>query len=169
MNDPIDAVLARSTGKHSYFHGEDHWRRVAAAGHALLKDTPAADPLLVFLFALFHDSMRLTDGHDPDHGPRAAVLVQEVRDHLPPRITDAQIDTLVYACNEHTFGGISSDPTVAVCWDADRLNLWRVGIRPDPLRLSTAAAKSPDRILWGRELQGRHFTWHDLWNSYGFA
>jgi hypothetical protein len=49
MNDLIDAVLARSTGKHSYFHGEDHWRRVAAAGHALLKDTPAADPLLVFL------------------------------------------------------------------------------------------------------------------------
>ena len=49
MNKPIGTVLARSTGKHSYFHGEDHWRRVAAAGHALLKDTPAADPLLVFL------------------------------------------------------------------------------------------------------------------------
>jgi hypothetical protein len=75
---------------------------VLAAGHALLKDTPAADPLLVFLFALFHDSMRLTDGHDPDHGPRAAVLVQELRDHLPPKLTDAQIDTLVYACRNTT-------------------------------------------------------------------
>jgi hypothetical protein len=96
-------------------------------------------------------------------------LVEELRYHLLPRITDTQIDTLVYACNEHTFGGISSDPTVAVCWDADRLNLWRVGIRPDPLLLSTAVAKSPDRILWGRELQGRHFTWQHLWNSYGFA
>jgi hypothetical protein len=35
-----------------------------------------------------------------------------------------------------------SDPTLAVCLDADRLNLGRVGITPDPLRLSTSTAIS---------------------------
>ncbi len=169
MNGLIEAVLARSTGRYSCLHGVDHWKRVAAAGHALLQDTPKADPLLVFLFALFHDSMRLDDGNDPDHGPRAGVLVRELGDRLPDTIGHARIDTLVYACNEHTFGGTSSDPTVAVCWDADRLNLWRVGIQPDPLLLSTAAAKNPDFILWGRELQDRCFTWENLLESYGLT
>ena len=36
------------------------------------------DPALVFLFALFHDSMRLNDGHDPLHGPRGAALAREL-------------------------------------------------------------------------------------------
>ena len=45
----VDTVLERSTGKDSFLHGEGHWRRVAAAGLALLPETPAADPAVVFL------------------------------------------------------------------------------------------------------------------------
>jgi len=30
---------------------------------------------------------------------------------------------------------------VGACWDADRFNLWRVGIEPDPRYLSTPAAR----------------------------
>ena len=59
----VAAVLERSTGKDSSIHGESHWQRVAAAGLALLPDTPDADPALIFLFALFHDSMRFTQGY----------------------------------------------------------------------------------------------------------
>ena len=70
----VAAVLERSAGKDSFLHGEGHWLRVAAAGLALLPNTPGADPTVVFLFALFHDSMRLNDGHDPLHGPRGAAL-----------------------------------------------------------------------------------------------
>jgi uncharacterized protein len=66
----VEAVLERSTGKDSSIHGESHWQRVAAAGLTLLPETPGADPTLVFLFALFHDSMRLNDNYDPLHGPR---------------------------------------------------------------------------------------------------
>jgi uncharacterized protein len=32
--------------------------------------------------------------------------------------------------------------TVQACWDADRLDLWRVGVTPDPLRLATQIARS---------------------------
>jgi hypothetical protein len=38
--------------------------------------------------------------------------------------------------------------TVGACWDADRLHLWRIGVAPDPARLSTAAGRA--RIGWAR-------------------
>lgn len=41
-----------------------------------------------------------------------------------------------------------ADITVQTCWDADRLDLGRVGIRPDPDRLCTSAAKESDLLEW---------------------
>ena len=162
----VDAVLERSTGKHSSIHGESHWQRVAAAGLALLPETPDADPALVFLFALFHDSMRLNDDHDPLHGPRGAALARELRGEAFD-LEAAEMGLLGFACEEHTNGGVGPDPTVGVCWDADRLNLWRVGIRPSPRLLSTEAARSGERILWARDLQREHLAWEDLYRSFG--
>ncbi len=164
----VDAVLQRSTGKDSSIHGESHWQRVAAAGLALLPETPDADPALVFLFALFHDSMRLNDDHDPLHGPRGAALAWELRGEAFD-LGVAGMGLLGFACEEHTNGGVVPDPTVGVCWDADRLNLWRVGIRPDPRFLSTEAARSEERILWARGLQGEHFAWEDLYRGFGLG
>ncbi len=45
-------------------------------------------------------------------------------------------------CRIHNGGMPQSDPTLAVCLDADRLDLRRVGITPDPEYLSTPTAKS---------------------------
>ncbi len=162
----VAAVLERSTGKDSSLHGEGHWRRVAAAGPALLPETPGADPALVFLFALFHDSMRLNDGHDPRHGPRGAELAGELRGG-PFDLDDAKMDLLGFACEEHTNGGVDPNPSVGACWDADRLNLWRVGIRPDPRLLSTGAARNGGRIKWARDLQREHVDWEELYRGFG--
>ena len=162
----VASVLESSTGKDSFLHGEGHWRRVAAAGLALLPETPAADPAVVFLFALFHDSMRLNDGHDPRHGPRGAALAGELRGEAFD-LDDANMDLLGFACEEHTNGGVGSDPTVGACWDADRLNLWRVGIRPDPRLLSTEAARNGGRIKWARDLQREHVAWEELYRGFG--
>jgi uncharacterized protein len=41
----------------------------------------------------------------------------------------------------------SEVPTIGVCWDADRLDLTRVGIMPDPEFFSTAAGKEAVEIL----------------------
>ena len=109
----VDAVLERATGKDSSIHGESHWQRVAAAGLALLPGTPDADPALVFLFALFHNSMRSNDGYDPLHGPRGAALARELRGEAFD-LKDAEMDLLGFACQEHTNGGVGSDPTVGV-------------------------------------------------------
>ena len=162
----VAAVLERSTGKDSFLHGEGHWRRVAAAGLALLPETPGADPAVVFLFALFHDSMRVNDGHDPQHGPRGAALARELRGGAFD-LEDAEMDLLRFACEEHTNGGVDPNPSVGACWDADRLNLWRVGIRPDARLLSTEAARNGGRIMWARGLQREHVAWEDLYRRFG--
>jgi uncharacterized protein len=73
---------------------------------------------------------------------------------------------LAFACEEHTNGGVGPDPTVGVCWDADRLNLWQVGIRPDPRWLSTEAARSEERIGWIGDLQWERFSWEELCQSF---
>ena len=84
-------------------------------------------------------------------------------------LEDAAMDILGFACEEHTNGGVGSDPTVGVCWDADRLNLWRVGIEPDPRLLSTQAAKSGERIAWARDLQEELFTWEQIFRACGLG
>ena len=160
-----EAVLEKSTGKDSSIHGESHWQRVAAAGLTLLPETPGADPALVFLFALFHDSMRLNDNYDPLHGPRGAALARQLRGEAFD-LEDAEMNLLAFACEEHTNGGIGPDPTVGVCWDADRLNLWRVGIIPDPRFLSTEAARSEERIAWAHGLQQERFAWAELYRAF---
>ncbi|MCL1979565.1 MAG: hypothetical protein FWG62_00615, partial [Proteobacteria bacterium] len=52
-------------------HGLSHWARVYDNGLRLAAET-GADRQVVALFALFHDSRRLTEQADPDHGPRGA-------------------------------------------------------------------------------------------------
>ena len=133
-------VRARSTGIGSHIHGERHWRTVGANGLWLAEPLVAADTFVIFLFALLHDSMRVNDSIDPEHGPRAAAFATDLHAEGLLGTTPAQLETLRYACFEHTNGLVTDDPTVGVCWDADRLDLPRVGITPDPKRFSTERA-----------------------------
>jgi hypothetical protein len=56
-----------------------------------------------------------------------------------------EMEKLVLACRTHTDGTVSRDATVGVCFDADRLDLVRVGIEPDPKLMSTAAGRESAR------------------------
>lgn len=116
----------------------------------------------MFLFALFHDSMRLDDGHDSEHGRRGWELAARLRDEGLYRLSDTRMEVLEVACTLHDEGGVSSDPRLGACWDADRLNLWRVGVRPNTLLLSTSAAKRAERIAWAKDLQKRFSSWQLL-------
>ena len=48
----------------------------------------------------------------------------------------------------HTEGYLDGDITVQTCWDADRLDLGRVGIVPQPEKLCTEGARDPDLFKW---------------------
>jgi len=141
--DPLlAAVRERSTGIGSHIHGELHWRTVAANGLWLARSLEGVDMHVVVLFALLHDTMRQNDGHDPEHGRRAAAFAGALHTEGLLGITAEQLDDLLHACAEHADGTVSTDPTIGSCWDADRLDLPRVGIRPRPELFSTDAARN---------------------------
>lgn len=143
----LDSVLALSTSHTSRLHGVAHWEGVGQNGRALAAEIDGADAEVVLLFALFHDSMRLNDGYDPDHGRRGSDLARELADLIP--LGERRLDLLVAACDDHADGLVSPEPTIGACWDADRLDLPRVGIHPDPELLSTGAARARLRSARG--------------------
>lgn len=127
-------------------HGITHWGRVYENGLRLGRET-GAELAVVELFALFHDSCRITEGRDIEHGPRGALLAEEFRNSyfiLP----DDDFALLLRACRQHTVALTDSDITVQTCFDADRLDLARVGKILDPEQLCTEAARRPEIIAW---------------------
>jgi uncharacterized protein len=127
-------------------HGIAHWARVLENGLKLAEET-GADPEVVQLFAILHDSKRINEGGDPKHGPRAAAYASELRG-LVFDLPDPAFRLLQRACAGHTHERTHPDITIQTCWDADRLDLGRVGITPHPSRLCTEVAKRPEMIKW---------------------
>jgi uncharacterized protein len=153
LADQLDALvhdaLAAANMPDAFYHGQKHWRRVAQNGLRLFDAAREADPLVVFFFALFHDSMRENEGRDPGHGIRGRRLgVELIPQHLD--IPDVQLTMFQEACDRHTDGELSDEATIAVCWDSDRLDLWRVGKEPRPQFMSTAIARRKEIIAWAR-------------------
>lgn len=127
-------------------HGVRHWARVRANGLRLCPLT-GANPRAVEAFAFLHDSQRANDDHDPEHGPRAAGFVRGLPAALLD-LTPAERELVAIACEGHSEGWLTGEVSVITCWDADRLDLGRVGIRADPARLCTAAARDAAMIEW---------------------
>jgi len=127
-------------------HGIIHWGRVLETG-MLLAEKSGANVRVVQLFALFHDSCRENDGRDPEHGARGAALAGTINGGLT-KLSPEELLLLQDACTRHTHDLTEADITVQTCWDADRLDLLRVGHHPDPLRLCTDAARDPDMVAW---------------------
>jgi len=120
-------------------HGPGHWRNVDEAGMLICRGSPA-DLLVVRFFAYLHDARRHDDGTDLEHGPRSAARLGELPEHLDVLSTE-QEELLAYAICHHTDGDTTDEPTVGACWDADRLDLGRVGIIPSASFMSTQAGK----------------------------
>jgi uncharacterized protein len=137
-------------------HGISHWTRVRDNGLRLAAQT-GAQIAVVECFAYFHDSKRINDGSDPEHGSRGAALARGLQGDGLLDLTDEQLELLTYACAHHTDGLTEADVTVQTCWDSDRLDLGRVGIRPKPELLCTPAARDPVTLEWAwkRSRKGR--------------
>lgn len=121
------------------YHGVVHWARVLENG-LRIAELNGGDRDVVTLFALFHDSRRVNEYRDKGHGRRGAELAKSLRGTLV-HLDDDRFDKLFEACRLHTDGLTTGDPTSQACWDADRLDLGRVGIAPVPDRLCTVAAR----------------------------
>jgi uncharacterized protein len=123
-------------------HGAAHWARVRLNGLQLAALTGARVDV-VETFAFVHDCRRRNDAADRGHGERAATYAMAINDDLL-HLDSAGLEQLVMACASHSDGRMAGDVTVLTCWDADRLDLGRIGITPDPRRLCTDAARRTD-------------------------
>lgn len=123
-------------------HGANHWARVLH--HAkIIGEIRGADVLVLELFAFMHDSCRWDDLRDPKHGIRASEFAHGIHgDYF--KLDGNQLDKLCFAMQHHSDGAMSTDPTIQTCWDADRLDLGRVGIIPSSKFLSEEASKFID-------------------------
>ena len=128
-------------------HGLDHWVRVERNGLWLAERVEGVDTMVVRLFAALHDCQRWDDGHDPDHGPRAADFLSTLELGLTP----GQLVALKTAVRTHTRPHLHEDPTIQVCHDADRLDLGRILIIPNPKFLNTEPARE---LAARRAIQG---------------
>ena len=127
-------------------HGFAHWNRVLENGFKIA-DECGADKNIVELFTYLHDSKRTNNGFDAGHGGRAAAFARTLRGSLI-HLNNEDFDLLEYACEHHTSGLTLAHVTIQTCWDADRLDLGRIGVKPDPKFLCTEIAKKPETIEW---------------------
>ncbi len=134
----VEAILADYALPLRGYHGVVHWARVLENGRRIAQ-SHGADREVVELFALFHDARRINEQIDHGHGERGADLAYTLRGSLV-HLDDTRFDLLYEACRRHTEGLTEADPTLQACWDADRLDLGRVGITPCEEFLCTHAA-----------------------------
>ncbi len=142
----IRSILARYALPWEGIHGVPHWARVLENGRRLSEMMEAKSDV-VELFAVFHDSQRANDGIDEGHGRRGAELARELRG-VDYDLADEDFELLIQACDLHTEGHLDGDITVQICWDADRLDLGRIGIPPQKDKLCTDRAKDPVLLQW---------------------
>jgi uncharacterized protein len=154
--DLIHTIRAQYALPWDGIHGLPHWARVRETGLRLAAHT-GANPAMVELFAVLHDARRRNEGVDPDHGERGAAFAATLRGTLI-HLSDPDFALLHVACADHTKGLVEGDITVQTCWDADRLDLGRVGIVPDPSRLCTEVAKEPVILDWAYHRSRQNIT-----------
>jgi len=143
-------------------HGEQHWRAVARTGLEIKNADRVVSGRVLFLFALLHDARRFTTEPDPEHGPRAADLAVDLRERAFFSLDDARMALLVEACQLHDTGATSHEPTVGACYDADRLQLTRMGITPDPALLSRPVSRVPSFIAKVAAFNDETHAWAEL-------
>lgn len=122
-------------------HGVSHWSRVWYHGRRIAA-TVDVNPAIPLWFAYLHDSQRYHDGGDRQHGARAADFATRLRRATAlTGLSDTEFELLCEAMRLHSDGHTTGHPALRACWDADRLDLGRIRVRPAPHRLCTAYAR----------------------------
>ena len=145
-------------------HGTSHWARVIRNGMRISYLLPLqTDRRVVMLFGLLHDTCRVSDGEDPEHGLRSSEFASSIKELLG--LDPEQRRQLVEACYHHSHDGHFNGSTMQSCLDSDRLDLGRCGVTPDPSRLYTKIAKNADFIAESMKNSNKEFDLVDTINK----
>ena len=141
----------------STIHGPAHWARVVQFGTRLARIIPLSreETFCVQLFGWTHDLARLDDGMDPQHGPAGARYLAEVIETTGLEVPEGGAEVVARAIRHHSDGVTAGEAarlgwleglpwererallTIGACWDADRLDLLRLGMEPLAHKMST--------------------------------
>lgn len=125
-------------------HGIEHWESVYA-NTLILSGVYGVDSEVFMLFALLHDSQRLDEDDDLEHGIRAAHKVQSYLEEGRIILDTKDQKRLLYACANHTKANKSDllykNLIVQICLDADKLDIGRVGVIPEKSHFLTPHAQ----------------------------
>ena len=125
-------------------HGVLHFNNVFLNGRLLSQQSKTTTRICDY-FSIFHDSCRINEGLDCDHGKRGAELALKLRHHIQLNETDFLI--LHNACSNHTSLRSADCMISALCADADRCDIGRVGSSyPDHKQLLSPMAKQKEII-----------------------
>jgi uncharacterized protein len=142
-------VASHATLALSPLHGIHHWANVIRTAGVLGSHLPGINSRVTALFGLIHDCCRWNEGSDREHGSRAAAFARSLQGRYF-HLDDRELVLLTEACAGHSDGRITDDLTVGACWDADRINLVRLGYAPVErfMSLDPTVSMSPAIISW---------------------
>lgn len=123
-------------------HGFSHLRRVAAVAGRIAA-AAGEDIESAVVAGFLHDCARRHDGGGVDHAHDSAALTRKLLARFYPHLDAVR---LCDAIARHADGETTEDMLAACVWDADRLELRRLGIEVDPDLLSTEIARRLIRI-----------------------
>lgn len=155
IKDVVEALSEHANWQDN-IHGLEHSQRVER--NVLLLSDSSINTTVARLFAYFHDACRSMCSHtlkfdnnessivklnkeresEAEHGLKAAQLVKSYRNTLLQGLTDNEVEMLATACELHTTTLRTGNATIDICFDADRLDLWRCGIIPRPGKMATS-------------------------------
>jgi len=125
-------------------HGIYHWQRVFLNTQKLAKYYNVTSEIFE-LFSILHDSKRENEYQDINHGKRASEFVKELIERKYIKLDTIDEQRLIYACVNHTKPDMTNllynDIIVQICFDADKMDIERVGIIPDKKYFLTQYAK----------------------------
>ena len=126
-------------------HGFLHSKYVEAFGLLMAgeyaKENIVVDKDVVQWFAYLHDCMAKSGKYDPNHGEKAAIYIDEIRNDYLQDLSEIQIEKLKKACTLHSTTLATGDITIDVCFDADRLDSPKFGRVTDPEKMATRIGK----------------------------
>lgn len=146
-------------------HGLPHWTRVYRNGLLIAGVDSKVDLEIVTMFSLLHDSMRENEYDDIEHGIRGARYTQQLFDNgVFDYVEGERLTILRAAISGHPLGNVQrredwSSRTIQACWDADRLDLGRVGTKPSLDYLGSRYVLNNPEVI---ELH-----WDETWNVEG--
>jgi len=161
----MSAILGGYTLPLRGYHGVLHWARVTENGMRIA-EANGADAEVVRLFAVFHDARRVNEHIDDGHGQRGGDLARSLRGSLV-HLDSRRFELLYEACRLHTRGLTGDDATLGACWDADRLDLGRVGIKPRSQRLCTQTGRT--LIAWAHRRSRKGHAPAAILSTWGFS